>query len=294
MSDVQIESTTDHNDDAAFEAEREAARQEQDGPIEDGVEEEEATPPADPDRERLEKLAKDKDGMARAERQKRRDAEARAEALEARLAALEGKKPADDLDFSTLKSVEEDPIGNIEAMRKLAEQMTAQQKATQAQTAQQQQFQAINTRMQSYEVDFLADNPDYNDAATHFRESRKAELEDMGYAGAELQAALTNDLVGLAVRSMQSGKDPAEVVYNLAKKRGFGVEIAKKVDEPSKTLQAVERGQKAGKSLSTVGAKTGDGALTAESVMKLDGAAFDAALAKLKAQETGRASSWRN
>lgn len=293
MSDVQIESTTDLNDDdAAFEAEREAARQEQEGPVDEPVEEE-APPAADPDRERLEKLAKDKDGMARAERQKRRDAEARAEALEARLAALEGKKAPEALDFSTLKSVEEDPIGNIEAMRKLAEQMTAQQKEAQTQTAQQQQFQQINNRMQSYEVDFLADNPDYNEAAAHFRESRKAELEDMGYAGAELQAALTNDLVGLAVRSMQSGKDPAEVVYNLAKKRGFGVETPKKVDEPNKTLQAVERGQKAAKSLSSAGAKTGDGELTVEGVTKLEGAAFDAALAKLKKQAMG-GSSWRN
>lgn len=294
MTDVTIETT--QSDDEAFEAEREAARLEQDRPIEDDADDTPEPEPAqsDPERERLEKLAKDKDGMARAERQKRRDAEAKAAALEARLAALEGKGQSDDIDFSKLPAVDQDPLANIEAMRKLAERMAAQQQQTQAQTAQQAQFQAINSQVQSFEADFRADNPDYDQAAAHFRASRQAELKEMGYSGEELVAVLTNDLVGLALRTMKAGKDPAEVVYSLAKKRGFGAETSKPVDNKPNPLQAIERGQKAAKSLSAVGSKSGDGELNVEALMKLEGAAFDAAREKLKQQAMGSAKSWRH
>jgi hypothetical protein len=297
MSDVQIE--TAESDDAAFEAEREAARIEQSAPIEDEVEQVGEPSQSDPERERLEKLARDKDGMARAERQKRRDAEARAAALETRLAALESKNtPSDDIDFASLPAVDQDPLANIEAMRKLAERMAKQQQEGQQQTEQQRQFQTLNTQLQSYEADFRADNPDYDAAAAHFRQSRQQELEEMGYSGDELMTTLTNDLVGLALRTMKAGKDPAEVVYNLAKKRGFGGETSKEqpkpVDNKPNPLQAIERGQKAAKSLSAVGSKSGDGELSVEAVMKLEGAAFDQAREKLKRQAMGGSAGWRH
>ena len=294
MSDVSYE---DGGDDG-FEAEMDEARQaqEQDDAGHDDASEQEEQPekPAvSKDVEKLERVAADKSRMAHAERRQRQAAEARAEALEARLAALEGRgRGNDDVDLSAIPDVETDPIGNIEALRKIALKLTQReqetQRQTQAQTAQQRQFRQINARMQEYEADFIETNPDYNDAAKHFREARILELQEQGYDGEELTKALTSELVGLVARSLQSGKDPAEVVYRLAKNRGFGASAGKDnplpVDKSNKKLETIERGQRASRSLSGMSGKMGDGELSAESVTKLEGAAFDAAFAKLRSQ----------
>lgn len=304
MSDVSFE---DNGADDGFDAEMNEARQaqEQDGAGHDEGDDTEGPndepdekPAVSKDVEKLERVAADKSRMAHAERTRRQAAEARAEALEQRLAALERGRGGqdDDIDLSAIPDVETDPIGNIEALRKIALRLTQQEQAktrqTEAQTAQQRQFQQINTRMQEYEADFSAENPDYNDAAAHFRTARMAELQEQGYDGEELNTALRTELVGLVARSLQSGKDPAEVVYKLAKNRGFGAaprkEVAGEVDKPSKKLETIERGQKASRSLSGMSGKTGDGELSAASVSRLEGAAFDAAFAKLR-QEARRA-----
>lgn len=293
MSDVQIQ------DDASFDAEIEAAKSadmaydgEQDLlTIEEGDEQEPEKAPEPTLEDRLakaEKIAQDKNGALKAERAKAREYRERADKLEARLAALEGgSKKADEIDFSTLKGVEEDPIGNIEAVRRLAEQMMAERRSNGVETEQQRQFQQINTRMTEYESDYRAENPDYDDAAKFFREARQAELEEQGYSGQELQRQMTNELVGMVARAMHSEKDPAEVVYKLAQKRGFGAKSTLAVDESAKKLQTVARGQNANRSLSSAGGKTGDGELTPGTVYKLDGAAFDAAFAKLRKQQRG-------
>jgi len=305
MSDVSYD---DNGADDGFDAEMNEARQAQeqdDAGHDEGAgdddgqgEQQEEKPAVSKDVEKLERVAADKSRMAHAERTRRQAAEARAEALEARLAALErgGGRQDDDIDLSAIPDVDTDPLANIEALRKIALRLTQQEQAktrqTEAQTAQQRQFQQINTRMQEYEADFSAENPDYNDAAAHFRTARMAELQEQGYEGEELNTALRTELVGLVARSLQSGKDPAEVVYRLAKNRGFGVKTGKEnpeqVDKPNKKLETIERGQKASRSLSGMSGKTGDGELSAASVSRLEGAAFDAAFAKLR-QEARRA-----
>lgn len=298
MSEVSFE----EQDDSAFEAEFNEAREAQDGPVEqdivtgpegDAPEEEAAEdekPPVSKDVEKLERIAADKSRAFRAERRQRQDAEARANALEARLAALEGKRiSSDPFDLSGLPDVDTDPLGNLEALRRVAEQLASQRREednrTKQQTAQERQFNQINTRMQEYESDFKEQNPDYDDAAKHFREKRMEELAEQGYEGDELTSALRTELVGLVARTLHAGKDPAEVVYKLARNRGFGGELRKEVvDTASKKLQTIERGQKAGRSLTTMGGKTGDGGLSVDAVTKLDGAAFDQAFARLRAE----------
>lgn len=294
MSDVQFE---EQSDDTGFEAEYEAARQEQDAPIEDGSEdggesEQEPEAPVSKDVEKLERIAADKSRAFKAERLRRQEAEERYRQLEARLNQIEQggqKQQAREIDFATLPDPVSDPIGNLEALRAMAERMAQQQQTqerqTQAQTAQERQFQQINSRMQEFEGDFREMNPDYDDAAKHFREARIAEYQEQGYEGQELENALRSELVGLVARAMQSGKDPAEVVYKLAKNRGFvGSERKEVVDKQPNKLQTIERGQKAARSGSALSGKTGDGSLSMETVSKLDGAAFDQAFAKLREQ----------
>lgn len=296
MSDVDFQ---DDQTDEAFEAELNDAREEQSGEIEEAGEgdtEQEEAKTVSKDVEKLERIAADKSRMAHSERRRAREAEERNRELEARLARLEGGSKIEDDPFDLSKAPDpvQDPIGALEfqqrAIAAYAKRVQEEQRQGQQQTAQERQFQQINTRMTEHEADFRELNPDYDDAAKHFREARTLELQEQGYEGDELTQALRTELVGLVARTLQSGKDPAEVVYKLAKNRGFGTQARKEVvDTPSKKLQTIERGQKASRSLSTMSGKTGDGELSVESINKLDGAAFDAAYAKMREQAKRRA-----
>ena len=179
-------------------------------------------------------------------------------------------------------SIDEDPIAYMKWADGIIADIDAadEQKARAEQQANEQngQIQQIARRMQEYEKDFRDDHPDYDQAAEHYRKMRAEELADEGVSGHEVGQALVSELVSVVARAIRAGKDPAQVVYSLAKKRGFGV------DGSSKKLQTIERAQQAGKSLSQTGGRGGDGELTIEYVNTLKGKAFTDGVAKLKAQ----------
>lgn len=235
------------------------------------------------------KIAHDKEGALAKERSRRKAEQQRARELEQRLEKLENAKPqgASDDDIAKLiasiRDDDDDPIGDLagikQVLRKFMSERDAEAQMERTRNEQQRAVQQITNRMAEAEADFADDNPDYYDAAKFFRDQRREELEDLGYGGAKLNQELNNDLLGIVSRALQAGRDPAEAVYNLAKKRGFGV------DGVAKKLQTLQRGQGASRSLSTAGGKTAATELTPASVSNLKGAAFDAAFAKLRAQQ---------
>jgi hypothetical protein len=81
---------------------------------------------------------------------------------------------------------------------------------------------------------------------------------------------------------MTAGRDPAEVVYNMAKRRGF----ASGKDAATAKLQKLAAGS--GSAAGPRGAKGADNGLSWNDVSKLKGAARDAAFAKLRQRELGR------
>ena len=211
------------------------------------------------------------------DRELRREREARA-AREQRLASLEGlggqqqreEEPPDP---------ETDPIAYLAWSRKFVDSVRGeraeQARAEEAARAQQAQMQQLQRAHAEAEHDFAADHPDYFDAAKHFKQSLVDELQDMGLSGADLQRQLSANLTGVVARAMAAGRDPAEVVYNLAKRRGFGV------DRSAKRLETVQRGQAASRSMSGAGGRQGSGGVDLKSVANLEGAAFDKAAAGL-------------
>lgn len=176
----------------------------------------------------------------------------------------------------------DDPLATIEYLKTRLkgydEQFDAQAKAEEEAQKRQGAQQQIARQMQEYERDFRSDHPDYDKAVEHFRKVRAEELAEEGLGGQDLNNALVEGLVSAVARAIRAGKDPAEVVYKLAKNRGFGV------DGDTKKLQTITRAQEAGKSLSNAGGRTGDGELTFDYVSSLKGKEFSEAFAKLKAQ----------
>lgn len=284
MSDTAY-AETETNDD--FDAEFEAAREDDeatdhDAEVEGAESEEEA--PEQPD---LAKIAEDKEKALRAERAKRREATRRAQEMEQRLAALEAQRqsanPLQDL-IDSLNDDVEDPIGDIQNIKKLVKDYFSQQQADSQsqldQTRAQAQEQAFFAQVAEYEEDFKADHPDFDAAAKFYTENLMEDLKDAGYSGQGLQAEFQRQFRTFLKNNMESGRDPAEAVYNAAKRRGFAV------DNATKKLQTISKAAKAG--ITPSASKPAPAKLTEAHVATLKGAAFDKAYEALKRQSRGR------
>lgn len=264
-------------------------------PDEEG--QDEGAPEGDEDEEKpapkpvdWEKRAHSHAGQAARERSRRQAADRRAAELESRLEALERTTGHQDQDellalINHLRDDDEDPVGDIAAVKRAlklfrerevqgSEQSRLQQRAN-------REVAGLRDAMADAEADFAIDHGDYKEAAAFYRRAKAEELADQGYAGEELNAKLAADLFGLVRKSFGSGLDPAERVYELAKKRGFkpGSKVA------NARLDALDR---AGASDIRPQARASAGVLSWGDVAKLDGAARDKAFAKLREREKAR------
>lgn len=220
------------------------------------------------------------ENAGRTMREQRAEIRALRELMEMRPA---GQQPQTQAQKAEVPDPEVDPIGFIKYAKGRLEGFDAERELTDKQAreqqAQQNNLHQLSQRMAEYEVDFRGDHPDYDKAAEHFRDARIKELGEEGVHGQAANGALQQSLAEIVARAIRAGKDPAEVIYKLAKNRGFGV------DDGSKKLQTIERAQSAGKSLSNAGGASGNSELTIEHVNSLTGKEFTAAFARYKAQQ---------
>lgn len=118
-----------------------------------------------------------------------------------------------------------DPLGALKQMRETianyqrAEDLKAQNE--EAAGRQERALAAVEAKLEEYEADFKIDHPDYGLAARHFAEMRARELIQFGVGAAELPTMLRQEFAAVVARAVKSGRDPAAVVYNLAKGRGY-------------------------------------------------------------------------
>lgn len=160
---------------------------------------------------------------------------------------------------------EDDIFGAVNAIKQKLDATEAEKKAATEHT----------TFVNSYKADaqkFIGTTPDYMDAYNHLLSSRAAELQAIGYEGEELGRALQADEIGIAQMAMSKGKSPAEMLYSLAKQRGYTKKeaAAAAAEAPPaglEKLETIERGQAANKSLSNTGGNAGDQDMTAERLL---------------------------
>ena len=230
----------------------------------------------------------------REERRKRREIENQLE--EVRRAAPQVEDPFEAV-IAALREDDEDPLADLanikEVLRRFQASQRAEREAELSQRTHQTAAQRHFAHVAEQEAEFREETPDYDDAVTHFRTSLRAELEDQGFSGAALDQEFGRNLISLSQKAIAAGKNPAEVVYALAKRRGYTPNASPSnpdLDKSKEKLQTLSRSQAAGRSLSAVGGRSGDGELTLASVAKLDGKELLEGYAKLKAQakKTGR------
>lgn len=95
---------------------------------------------------------------------------------------------------------------------------------------------------------FEKQHSDYPDAFKHVVNSRLQQYKVLGYNAQEAQDALSRDNDALIIKALQTGKNPAQIVYALAKQYGYK-EPAPAPDKVEKTLETIRKGQEASKTL---------------------------------------------
>ena len=86
---------------------------------------------------------------------------------------------------------------------------------------------------------------------------------------------MTNEVYQLTIRAVQAGKEPAELIYELAKNQGFVGKVAAAEQKSAEKLESIAKGQEASASLGS-GSRADAGKLTLDSLAKMDDDDFNA------------------
>ena len=129
---------------------------------------------------------------------------------------------------------------------------------------------------QTHEAEFSKATPDYQEAFQYVRQMRDQELEAMGYADpGQRQQIIQNDALQIAAQALQQNKNAAEVVYKIAKSRGFAggkpppsAPIPASQQPDAQKIAKIARGQEAGQSLGQVNGSS-PAELSIEGVLKM-------------------------
>lgn len=222
------------------------------------------------------------------ERSKRRELERRLEALESgggrRQAddtrATDRRAPADEEDIDP----DVDPIGAMKQLRAKVAAYEAQDRLERENEEQRQRRETaigrVEQRLQEHETDFREDHPDYDDAARHYAQARARELLGFGISEGNVKTMLREEFAVLAQRAMEARKNPAAVVYEMAKGRGYkrGGTAKEPADKGGKAptgagaqtrLKDIARGARATSALQAGGGRSGSGA-DAETISRIN------------------------
>lgn len=216
--------------------------------------------------------ARRKELQARVDEQERRFAEKIRE-LEQRVQKPEVKVP----------DLQADPVVNLDSRVKSVEQAAeeirrAKAEQEQRQAAQQQQ-NAIISRYREEAEDFKSEHADFDEAYQWLIEQRSNELEALGHTDREqrmmFMASQEFDIVQVALRQ---GVNPAERLYEVAKRRGF------KPKPKADKIATLEKGQKAARSIGAAGGATAK-ASSLEALLSMSDSEFDKATSGNKWQK---------
>jgi hypothetical protein len=186
------------------------------------------------------------------ERARRRNAEQRAEQVEAlqrQIAEMQRTlQPA-----PAMPDPNENPVGYLAHQQQQVQQQVqhlvqqSQQQAQQAQVAAAEA--ALATRIRSAEAGFAAAQPDYQQALDHVHNLRVRELQLLGSDPETAAMQSQREMREAAFFHAANGRNPAEVFYGLAKVRGHSSKPAAAAPTAAEQLAAAQKGVAAAASL---------------------------------------------
>jgi len=206
------------------------------------------------------------------ERAKRAEYERKLADYERRMAELEQRTKAPEPEAQTEIDPETDPIGALKAARDELRKMREE--------AQRQQYEAqLNNIAHAAATQFQQQAPDYRDAYQYALRSRAQELRVLGADDATIPQILKREEMNLIATAVNSGRNPAEAIYEFAKARGYAKAAPAPVAAPAPAAPdpALQQAKKAvAASASAGGAPASKGEISDADAVNLKGAAFDA------------------
>lgn len=164
-------------------------------------------------------------------------------------------------------TLEQDPIAVV---RQQGETIRQLQTREQARDMESRFVAQINGAVEQ----FKQQTPDYNDAYSYARQHRAAELKAMGYADERIPQQILADEASIGYQALQAGRNPGEVIYSIAKARGYQGRAAPVVEQQTapiqngrQRLETIDRGQQAAQSLGSGGTAV-ETELTLEKVLE--------------------------
>lgn len=155
---------------------------------------------------------------------------------------------------------EDDPAAHLKhendqlrkGLAELQDKIAKQEEAGQQNAKVNEHAAAVTAR----EKAFAKEHTDYYKAAEYVAEVWRDEFREAGFDEADIPKLVFGKSLTITGKALQAGRDPASVIYNLAKRSGFAApqkEAPKKEDGEAK-LKSIEKGLEAAK-----GNKGGDG-----------------------------------
>jgi hypothetical protein len=185
---------------------------------------------------------------------------------------------------------EKDAVGAIRMTAEEVKVLSDFKRQVEAQAAQSQAIQAVFAHASRLENEFESRTPDFQTASAFLRETRARELATLGVDPYRVQQILGLEKLQLAQAALQQGRNPAEIIYALAKMRGYAPNAAAAKGRAANgegeaaKLARIAKGQEAGTSL---GAATGaaPGKTGIEALLGMSDAEFASALDKMSAEQ---------
>jgi hypothetical protein len=183
------------------------------------------------------------------ERQARRALEEKFNALHAQLSAKPEPAPEPAPD------PENDPLGammhQLKTLNAQVEHLSSSRVQESTQQQQAQQFEQFVQQARQVKEAFEKTTPDFNDAYAHIRAVRKEDLRAVGVPAADIPKLLLQDEITLTQSAFQSGKNPAQEMYNMAKRYGYTAKAAQpkaesKIEQLQKGMEAAKQPARGG------------------------------------------------
>ena len=162
-------------------------------------------------------------------------------------------------------SPRDDPFAYVETVPGQLQQLAQKvQTFEQREKAAEARTQVLSAYKQDADT-FKASHSDFDQAYEFLVSGRIAELQAVGHQNP--QEGVHQDELAIVIHALQTGKSPAETMYNVAKARGW--RPGNGSADASGKLDAIERGQQQGRSLQSVGGAGGADDMTAERLLKM-------------------------
>lgn len=147
-----------------------------------------------------------------------------------------------------------DPLGSmlhqLDAVNKNVADLQAHIASQQTQADNSAAFLRFQQQVLALRDQFATTHADFPAAYQHVRDARMADLRSFGWQEADVQKQIFQEEISLSHTAIQQGKNPAEAIYDMAKRHGYAaapsttpvINNAKPPVTPSQKLETIKQG----------------------------------------------------